>query len=68
MMKQNALIVLLALWLVSFGLPEENSWIRINNLGYLPQSIKVAVLGSKADDKVESFSLFDATTNIEVYK
>ncbi len=59
--------MLFSFCLVGFGLPEENSWIRINNLGYLPQSIKVAIFGSKANGKINSFSLHDATTHAEVY-
>ena len=42
--------------------------IRINQLGYMPESIKVAVYGAKFDSKVDSFSLYDAATNNEVYK
>lgn len=42
--------------------------IRINQLGYLPESIKVAVYGAKFDTKVDSFFLYNAATNNEVYK
>ncbi|HET8737538.1 MAG TPA: glycoside hydrolase family 9 protein [Pricia sp.] len=41
--------------------------IRINQLGYMPESIKVAVFGSKNDSKIESFSLHDAATGKEVF-
>ncbi|MEX0362288.1 MAG: cellulase N-terminal Ig-like domain-containing protein [Allomuricauda sp.] len=41
--------------------------IRINQLGYLPQSIKVAVFGAKAETTVDSFTLHDAKTNKEVF-
>jgi len=43
------------------------SWIRINNLGYLPNSIKVAVLGSKYDLSITKFTLHDAKTNKIVF-
>jgi len=38
----------------------EDSWIRINQLGYLPESKKVAVLGSKLNGTCESFELCEA--------
>lgn len=41
--------------------------IRINQLGYLPESIKVAVFGSKTSMEVDSFSLHDASTGTEVF-
>jgi peptidoglycan/xylan/chitin deacetylase (PgdA/CDA1 family) len=43
------------------------SWIRINNLGYLPNSIKVAVLGSKENLQVKEFTLHNAQTNTIVF-
>jgi peptidoglycan/xylan/chitin deacetylase (PgdA/CDA1 family) len=41
--------------------------IRINELGYTPQGIKVAVWGSKADDIPASFSLINADNNQGVF-
>ena len=38
------------------------SWIRINQVGYLPQSTKVAVLMSEDKLDVSSFVLVDAAT------
>src|SRR5215203_1515292 len=38
------------------------SWIRINQLGYLPASKKIAVWGSKADAPIPSFRLVDSAT------
>ncbi|HOJ18756.1 MAG TPA: glycoside hydrolase family 9 protein [Ignavibacteriaceae bacterium] len=43
-------------------LAEESSWIRINQLGYLPNSVKAAVLVSKENPEVEHFVLKDAAT------
>lgn len=43
------------------------SWIRINQLGYLPTSIKVAVLLSKDDISIKSFSLHHVLTNEIVF-
>jgi len=66
-MKNRLLLVLFLFCLTLGSAQEEKSWIRINNLGYLPQSIKVAVLGSKANMGVTSFSLVDAVTGKQVY-
>ncbi|MGV3541087.1 MAG: glycoside hydrolase family 9 protein [Rufibacter sp.] len=44
------------------------SWIRINQLGYLPTSTKVAVLALKAPIKVNSFTVHDVMTGREVFK
>ena len=51
---------ILFLFLFSCMNLEQSSWIRINQLGYLPQSKKVAVLGSKHNIQCTSFSLIDA--------
>ena len=64
-MKNNywLLTVLLAL----IALPgKADEWIRINQLGYLPQSIKVAVFMSEEGTNVEDYTLVDAFTGKEV--
>lgn len=43
------------------------SWIRTNQLGYLPQSIKVGVLLSKNEISVKSFSLHHVLTDELVF-
>ncbi|MBP7731718.1 MAG: glycoside hydrolase family 9 protein [Bacteroidales bacterium] len=43
------------------------SWIRINQLGYLPRSVKVAVFLSPDRLKISDFTLCDAATNRIVY-
>ncbi|MBN1292810.1 MAG: glycoside hydrolase family 9 protein [Candidatus Latescibacteria bacterium] len=43
------------------------SWIRVNQLGYLPGSIKNAVLVSKDTNSVSGFELCDALTDEVVY-
>ena len=43
------------------------SVIRINQLGYLPHSVKVAVLGTNRNVRVKSFSVYDALTNKLVF-
>ena len=47
---------------------ENNSWIRINFLGYTPESIKNAVFVSKKFDKIDSFEIFDFYSNDLVYQ
>ena len=43
-------------------------WIRINQLGYLPDAKKVAVLISQDDVKVTEFTLVDAFTGKTAYR
>lgn len=47
---------------------EQRAWIRINQLGYTPDGIKIAVWGSKSSNKIESFQLMDAETDEAVFK
>lgn len=46
---------------------ERKSWIRINQLGYTPEGIKVAVWCSKDDETLSSFSLIDSATGKTVF-
>jgi hypothetical protein len=46
---------------------EERSWIRINQVGYLPVGIKVAVWCSKDSFTVQNWQLVDAQTKKFVY-
>jgi peptidoglycan/xylan/chitin deacetylase (PgdA/CDA1 family) len=62
--KSTCLLVLMFLVLPLAG----QSWIRINQLGYLPLSVKVAVFISTEPKTVTSFSLCDAVTDEVVYK
>ncbi len=70
---KNALLLLgtLFLWACSDKVSDEVSGvavIRINQLGYFPESIKVAVFGAKSSSTVDSFSLHDASSDKEVYR
>src|SRR5690606_9507993 len=53
---------------LTYGDPEKRSWIRINQLGYTPQGIKVAVLGSKGKKRIRKFTLVSAQTGTAVYQ
>jgi len=71
-MKSKAYIIsFVCLTTVIFSfrfLNESNSWIRINQLGYTPSGIKVAVWCSKDSRAISSFRLVDAATGKTVYE
>jgi endoglucanase len=46
---------------------EKNTWIRINQLGYTPNGIKVAVWCSKISETTKAFNLIDSATNRTVF-
>lgn len=59
-MKSNYWLLTVIFALVA--LPgKAGEWIRINQLGYLPQSVKVAVFMSEEGTNVENYSLIDAS-------
>ncbi|MDP3437198.1 MAG: glycoside hydrolase family 9 protein, partial [Bacteroidales bacterium] len=62
--------LLLSLILLSFTLSANDSttWIRINQAGYLPKDIKVAVYISLKEESSPDFTLYDALTEREVFK
>lgn len=69
MNKTSIFFALMLLFLVKGALANpEKTWIRINQLGYAPQSVKVAVLGSKETSNVRSFELVNAKTLKSVLK
>ncbi|MBA2500191.1 MAG: glycoside hydrolase family 9 protein [Chitinophagaceae bacterium] len=49
------------------GQSNMQTWIRINQLGYTPQGIKVAVWCSKENKEVDGFQLINARTKETVY-
>src|SRR5204862_7318907 len=73
-MKKWPIILLFPLF--SFRQKNELCWIRINQLGYTPNGIKVAVYGSKSIDRLVStnqylpagFELLDALSGRVVYE
>ena len=46
---------------------DNNSWIRINQLGYTPDGIKVAVWVSKTNTLPDDFQLMDASSSEVVF-
>jgi len=66
MMKTRLFCILI---LFSFlGTARGQSWIRINQLGYHPHSVKVAVMISTDDIKTPGFEICDAVTGKVVFK
>ncbi len=63
-MKYLVSSIILVVVIFSFKTKEEptSSWIRINQLGYLPGSVKVAVFVSKEDKKIANWQLVNAAT------
>jgi endoglucanase len=62
--KLHCLILLLFCFTTLSG----QNWIRINQLGYLPESVKVAVFISLHEEKIDDFILCNALTDKVVYK
>lgn len=61
------MIGFLAIVVSSKGQDRMTSWIRVNQLGYLPSAVKVAVFVSKKESAAEKFQLIDAGTQAVVY-
>lgn len=54
--------MLLLILLTAFTAHAQQKWIRINQLGYLPDGVKVAVWCSKTDETLRNWQLIDAKT------
>ncbi len=65
-MKSRILCVFL--FLVSSLITSGSSWIRINQMGYLPQSVKVAVFISDESTDLHQFQLADAISGKVVFE
>ncbi|MDR1526497.1 MAG: glycoside hydrolase family 9 protein [Dysgonamonadaceae bacterium] len=66
MKKTSVLLFMIVCSLSVSG--QNNSWIRINQVGYLPQDVKVAVFISENSGKGTAFRVKEATTNSIVFK
>ena len=62
----KTLLLLLLLPVVSFS-QKTDTWIRINQLGYKPQGIKVAVWCSKGEKGIHKWQLVNAVTGKIAY-
>lgn len=61
-------MILLVMFEYGQAQPASGAWIRINQLGYTPAGIKVAVLGCKDKQGATDFELVDARQAKAVYK
>ena len=61
------LLVILLSFTTKSKIDSNNSWIRINLLGYQPQSIKVAIWASKTTEVPTKFELINEQTSTVVY-
>ena len=60
-MKSNHWLLTVALTFIVLQ-TKADAWIRINQLGYLPQSVKVAVFMSEEPTDIQEYALVDAFT------
>jgi len=61
-MYRLLILVFLLSFTISANKKDARAWIRINQLGYLPAGIKVAVWGSKDPTTIDSWKLVDVKT------
>ncbi|HLF46307.1 MAG TPA: glycoside hydrolase family 9 protein, partial [Chitinophagaceae bacterium] len=66
-MKKSLLIILIFITAFSQKQEEPESWIRINQLGYLPGGVKVAVWCSKEKKGISNWELVDALSKKIVF-
>lgn len=53
---------------VSLFSQEQSKWIRVNQLGYLPSDVKVAVFISTSINQIDSFKVYDALSDDMVFQ
>lgn len=61
-------IIFITFLLISFPIHSQNSWIRINQLGYTEKSFKIAVLLSKTFINLDHYEIYDAITEQQVFQ
>lgn len=69
-MKRLFFLLPLALLFIGWMVTRQSnptSWIRINQLGYLPQGTKAAVWASKENQSISTFQLVDVATGKKVF-
>ncbi|MDR3652103.1 MAG: glycoside hydrolase family 9 protein [Paludibacter sp.] len=65
-MFKRIVLVFFSIFCISLSTYGVDAWIRINQLGYLPNSLKRAVLISESPLTIKDFTLYDALTNQEL--
>lgn len=64
---QRVLMLVFACFVFNFAKAQEQAWIRVNQLGYTPAGIKVAVFGAKKKSDYTRFELIDVKTQRSVF-
>jgi len=67
LISSSIFLVLICLFSFAKNSSGENTWIRINYLGYKPMGVKVAVWCTKENKGLKSFQLIDATNEKIVF-
>ena len=67
-MNRRIAITIVSIVVATWSLAQAEGWIRINQLGYLPQATKVAVLLSEEEADITGFELVDAFTGAIAYR
>ena len=65
-MKNRTMLIFLSVFCISMQAFAIDAWIRINQLGYLPNAPKKAVFISETPQSIKQFSIHDALTNKEL--
>ncbi|HET7732635.1 MAG TPA: glycoside hydrolase family 9 protein, partial [Paludibacter sp.] len=65
-MRKRIILLLLSIFCISMLTYGVDAWIRINQLGYLPNAQKKAILISESSQQINQFSIHDALTNEEL--
>jgi endoglucanase len=65
-MRKRIVLVFLSFFCISMCTYGIDAWIRINQLGYLPNAQKKAVLISESPLAIKQFAIYDALTNQEL--
>ncbi|MDH5825117.1 glycoside hydrolase family 9 protein [Sphingobacterium sp. SG20118] len=64
---QRVFMLVFACFVFNFAKAQEQAWIRVNQLGYTPSGIKVAVFGGKEKGNYIQFELIDVKTQKRVF-
>ncbi len=68
MTKKIIFLTVIAIFYTTVTVYTQSSWIRINQLGYHPESVKVAVYLSEKETAIRIFTLCEAKTGKVVFK
>ena len=65
-MRKRMVLIFLSFFCISMCTYGIDAWIRINQLGYLPNDQKKATLISESEITIKQFTIYDALTNQEL--